>query len=140
MAETHLTNDEFFARLDKLFESNRQKGHGTIHLSQKRFTYTSDKDAPSPADEPLWDTHPEGPLPIVIRASNNSSKSGKGISRPEVKKTRISTVVQSDQLESFFARYADACKSGMSGLKKRDRTKRKKDKKKKKGAAVETKS
>ena len=35
-------------------------------------------------------------------------------------------------MKGFFARYADVCKAGMSGLKKRDRTKRKKDKAKKK--------
>lgn len=35
-------------------------------------------------------------------------------------------------MEGFFARYADVCKAGMSGLKKRDRTKRKKDRAKKK--------
>lgn len=93
-------------------------------------------------DDPLWDTHPETPLPIVIRATNNASKAGKDAARQDVKKTKVSTVVQSDQLETFFARYADACKSGMSGLKKRDRTKRKKDKKKKRGAGAgaETKS
>ena len=41
-------------------------------------------------------------------------------------------------MEGFFARYADVCKAGMSGLKKRDRTKRKKDKAKKKKITVAT--
>jgi len=35
-------------------------------------------------------------------------------------------VVQPEDLETFFARYADVCKVGMQGLKKRDRSKRKK--------------
>jgi signal recognition particle subunit SRP14 len=46
----------------------------------------------------------------------------------------LSTVVAPDDLDAFFVRYAEACKTGMSGLKKRDRKKGKKDKKKKKGA------
>jgi signal recognition particle subunit SRP14 len=51
----------------------------------------------------------------------------------------LSTVVKPDELDGFFVRYAEACKTGMSSLKKRDRKKGKKDKKKKKGA-VETKA
>lgn len=41
-------------------------------------------------------------------------------------KIKLSTVVQPQDLESFFARYAEICKAGMSALKKRDRSKRKK--------------
>lgn len=44
---------------------------------------------------------------------------------------KFSTVVQPDELESFFTRYADVCKAGFQSLKKRDRRNRKKDKKKK---------
>jgi signal recognition particle subunit SRP14 len=46
--------------------------------------------------------------------------------------------VEADALEGFFARYAEVCKQGMSGLKKRDRAAAKeklKAKKKKQGAA-----
>jgi len=40
-------------------------------------------------------------------------------------------------LEAFFVQYADCCKAGMQGLRKRDRKAKKKDKsKKKKGGAV----
>ena len=47
---------------------------------------------------------------------------------------KISTVVQPEELEAFFARYAEVCKGGMSGLRKRDRSRRKKEKgRKKKG-------
>lgn len=52
---------------------------------------------------------------------------------------KISTLVQPDALDVFFARYAEVCKAGMSGLKKRDRSKAKeklKAKKKKLGAAA----
>lgn len=48
-------------------------------------------------------------------------------------KVKLSTIVQPDDIEAFFARYAEVCKAGMQSLKKRDRSKRKKDKGKKKG-------
>ena len=38
---------------------------------------------------------------------------------------KLSTIVQHDELESFFTRYAEVWKAGMSGLKKRDRSGRK---------------
>jgi signal recognition particle subunit SRP14 len=50
---------------------------------------------------------------------------------------KVSTLVQPENLEGFFVRYADVCKATMLSLRKRDRRKRKAaDKgKKKKGAA-----
>lgn len=41
-------------------------------------------------------------------------------------KIKLSTIVQPDDLEAFFTRYAEVCKAGMQSLKKRDRSKRKK--------------
>ena len=46
----------------------------------------------------------------------------------------MSTVVQPDDLEAFYTRYAEVCKQGMQALKKRDRSKRKKQKQGKKKA------
>lgn len=92
---------------------------------------------PSPtkvADDPLWDTNPENPLPVLIRAYNNKSSKLPGTDREDINKIKLSTVVQPDQLDAFFVRYAEACKTGMSGLKKRDRRGKKDKKKKKKGA------
>ena len=73
------------------------------------------------------------PLPLIIRASNGKSKVNRA------KKVKLSTIVEADALEAFFARYAEVCKGGMSGLKKRDRSKAKeklKAKKKKLGGAA----
>jgi signal recognition particle subunit SRP14 len=84
----------------------------------------------------LWDTHPEDTLPILIRASNNKSSKKAGTDREDINKIVLSTVIKPDELDGFFVRYAEACKNGMSGLKKRDRKKGKKDKKKKKGAVA----
>jgi signal recognition particle subunit SRP14 len=104
------------------------------------MTFNTDFSPPSPTkvvDDPLWDTHPETPLPVVIRASNNKSDEREGTDRENIDKIKFSTIVQSDELDAFFVRYAEACKTGMSALKKRDKKKKgKKDKKKKKKGAV----
>ena len=65
-------------------------------------------------------------MPVLIRVSN--SKGPK--SRKAGKKVKAATVVQPDELEAFFLRYAEVCKKGMENLKKRDRSKKKKEKKK----------
>jgi len=48
------------------------------------------------------------------------------------KRVKLSTVVKAEDVDGFFARYAEVCKAGMGALKKRDRSKRKKKEKKKK--------
>ncbi|KAJ8110268.1 hypothetical protein OPT61_g6843 [Boeremia exigua] len=138
MGREHLSNDEFFTQLGNLFEHNRTKGHGSVYLTQKRLTFDSASTPATPtkvADDPLWDTHPEAPLPVLIRASNNRSDKKAGTDRQDVAKIVLSTIVKPDDIDTFYTRYAEACKAGMSSLKKRDRKKGKKDKKKKKVAA-----
>lgn len=77
---------------------------------------------------------------ILIRASDGNT----GASKPETNKVqkktakkdtkiKLSTVVAPGDLEEFYARYAEVCKAGMTGLKKRDR---KKGKAKTKGGAA----
>lgn len=134
MAHGHLSTEEFFIKLSALLDSNREKGHGSIYLTQKRMTFSTDSASSTPAkvaDDPLWDTHPENPLSVIVRASNSKSSKAKDGSRNNIPKTKFSTIVQPDALDGFYARYAETCKAGMSALKKRDRTKRKKDKRKK---------
>jgi signal recognition particle subunit SRP14 len=75
----------------------------------------------------LWDLNPPGSLPIIVRASNAVCQE----KRKAGEKEKISTIVQPDDLESFFSRYAEVCKKGMEGLRKRDRSKKKKKDKKK---------
>jgi signal recognition particle subunit SRP14 len=80
----------------------------------------------------LREPHPSKSLPIIIRATSGKSRENK------TGKIKLSTIVEANALEAFFARYAEVCKSGMSGLKKRDRSKGKKKmkaKKKKGGVA-----
>ncbi|KAK3699334.1 hypothetical protein LTR37_016486 [Vermiconidia calcicola] len=137
MASGHLSNDEFFAKLASLLEKAQKTGHGSVHFTQKRMTYDTDA-APSPAkvaDDPLWDLNPPKPLPLIVRATDGeSTKSDRKTKNPD--KVKLSTIVQPDDLETFFTRYAEVCKTGMQSLKKRDRSKRKKDKGKKKKSAT----
>lgn len=67
-------------------------------------------------------------MPLIIRATNGKGKEA----REAKKKIKLSTVVQPDEVEGFYARYAEVCKAGMSALKPRDRTKRKAKAKKRK--------
>lgn len=71
---------------------------------------------------PFPDLDPPESLPLIIRATNGKSKTH----RQEGEKIKLSTIVQPDELEKFFVRYAEVMKSGMSSLKKRDRSGRKK--------------
>lgn len=137
---------QFFLRLSELFDERRQKDHGSIYLTQKcskcrlvdpHFmafligTVSYGEDSPeSTAAQPFPDLNPTKPLPIIIRATNGKSKEKRD------KKVKLSTIVEVDALESFYGKYAEVCKLGMSGLKKRDRSKAKeklKAKKKKQG-------
>ena len=77
-------------------------------------------------DDTLLDLNPPEPLPVLIRVTNGKNKDKRD------EKIKLSTVVEPGDLEVFYIRYADACKSGMQGLKKRDRSGRKKAKAKKK--------
>jgi signal recognition particle subunit SRP14 len=54
------------------------------------------------------------------------------LEKPVVK---LSTVVEGAELEAFYVRYAEVCKKGMEGLRKRDK-KKAKAKKKKAGKGV----
>ena len=54
--------------------------------------------------------------PLLIRAKTSK------------KTVNIATVVELEDLEAFFVRYADVWKQGMGSLKKRDRKKNKKSK------------
>jgi len=84
------------------------------------------------AEDPLWDLNPSNPLPLIIRASDGkTTKSDKTTKNPD--KVTLITIVQPDDIDAFFVRYADVCKAGMQSLKKRDRSKRKDKGKKKRG-------
>lgn len=85
----------------------------------------------SALEDSFADLQPASPFPILIRATNGKSKDELG------KKIKLSTIVHSDGLENFYQHYADVCKSGMHGLRKRDRAGRKKAKAKEKKVNIE---
>lgn len=99
-------------------------------ISAKTVPVTYGQDIPKPSEEePSPDLNPGKPLPLIIRASNGKGK------RDRSAKVKLSTVVNPDDLEAFYVRYADVCKTGMTALKPRDRSKKKAKAKKKKAAA-----
>ncbi|KAI1006144.1 hypothetical protein K3495_g2077 [Podosphaera aphanis] len=113
MSTGHLDHDDFFARLAALFNARRQSDHGSIFLTQKRMSYENDEIQEASA------APPSKPMPIIIRATDGNSKDQKK------DKVKLSTIVESDALEPFFVRYGEVCKAGMTGMKKRDRSKAK---------------
>jgi signal recognition particle subunit SRP14 len=64
---------------------------------------------------------------ILVRASNGKHKSFK---------KKLSTIVAAGDVDAFYARYAEICKSGMTAMKKRDRSAKKKGKGKKEKKAA----
>lgn len=105
-----LTPSQFFTSLTTLLSTQSQKSKGSIYLTQKRF--------PSPPSEQQSET--QSTPSILIRATDGKDKDSR---------TKVSTVVSPDELEAFYARYAEVCKGGMVGMKKRDRSAKKKGKK-----------
>ncbi|MCJ1392401.1 hypothetical protein MMC18_005268 [Xylographa bjoerkii] len=126
MDPPHLSTDEFFIRLAELFETRRKADHGSVFLTQKRLSYGSvSTNETQTVDDIFADLHPASPLPVLMRATNGKPKDETG------EKVKLSTVVQPEALETFYIRYAEVWKSGMHGLRKRDRSGRKKAKAKK---------
>ncbi|KAL1958533.1 hypothetical protein VTO42DRAFT_4397 [Malbranchea cinnamomea] len=123
MTSRLLSNDEFFSALSALLSSQSSSARGSIFLTQKRLPATSTSTEPTSSnssDSPALSS--PSPPSILIRATNGKHKSAK---------TKISTVVAPGDLERFYVRYAEVCKGGMVGLKKRDRSAKKKAKGKK---------
>lgn len=101
----------------------------TIALTSA-FLVSYGQDVPAATDtDPFPDLNPTKPLPVLVRASNGKSKMHRDA------KIKLSTVVEVDALDAFYARYADLCKSGMTALKPRDRSKKKAKARRKKGGA-----
>ncbi|KAF1983498.1 signal recognition particle, SRP9/SRP14 subunit [Aulographum hederae CBS 113979] len=110
------SHDEFFSTLSTLFDKTRTHGSGTVYLVQKRLSYSNSPSSSSTSSpDTLADLTPAQPLPLLIRASTSQSKT----------KTKLSTIVQPEDIEDFFVKYAEVCRGGMSGLKKRERRKKK---------------
>ncbi|GKZ32689.1 hypothetical protein AbraIFM66950_002288 [Aspergillus brasiliensis] len=128
----HLGHEEFFTSLSTLLSTTSQKTRGSVYLTQKPLPL----DPQSQSQQPsilirATDGNTNAPNPKTAEAKKKVSKAAKSAS-----KVKISTVVSPDDLEAFYARYAEVCKAGMTGLKKRDRKKGKAKGKKEGGGKV----
>ncbi|KEF52564.1 uncharacterized protein A1O9_11407 [Exophiala aquamarina CBS 119918] len=145
--QQRVSNDEFFTRLTTLLADTHSTAHGSIYLTQKPAADPRIVDA---ATSNEIDAAIDGQ--ILIRATNGLSKEHRGrVSKSSLKskaaqggnskgrpKVKLATTVNVADLDAFYARYAEVCKKGMEGLRKRDKKKAKvkaKAKKKGKGAA-----
>lgn len=131
-------NLQFLARLATLFTSTHSSGHGSIYLTQKPLVSAAESTSASsspPALTPqvlIRATDGLSKSHRVAKPANNKSKSqSAGSIRPKV---RLATVLDAEDVDSFYAKYAEVCKKGMEALRKRDKKKAKeKAKAKKKG-------
>ncbi|KAL4763894.1 signal recognition particle 14 kDa protein [Aspergillus foveolatus] len=115
---TPLGHEEFFTSLTTLLTTTSRKARGSVYLTQTPLLNTQ---SPDSADK---ETLPS----ILIRASDGNTNAANPKTHPNNKdkktkdtKVKISTIVRPGELEAFYARYAEVCKAGMTGLKKRDR-------------------
>ena len=103
-----------------------------MYLTQKPLI-SSTPDAAFESSEPQSQNSPQ----ILIRATNGLSKPHRTAKSNPKQKVKLATVVDAEELEAFYTRYAEVCKKGMEGLRKRDKKKAKeKAKAKKKGKAT----
>ncbi|KAL3468488.1 signal recognition particle, SRP9/SRP14 subunit [Aspergillus heterothallicus] len=119
-----LGHEEFFASLTNLLTSTSQKTRGSVYLTQKPLLPTSAEQASITTSSPsilirATDGNTSAPNPKSTSTDKNNKRNSKE------SKVKLSTVVQPDELETFYARYAEVCKAGMTGLKKRDRKQKK---------------
>ncbi|ODQ65226.1 signal recognition particle, SRP9/SRP14 subunit [Nadsonia fulvescens var. elongata DSM 6958] len=121
MSTGRLSNEQFLVKLRELFSNHGSTN--SVYLGQKR--YTPFDDVTSTKSDDLSDLNPsDSPFALLFRATN-----GKGDKSLKIK---ISTIVDSDQLEEFWLKYTDVVKGGMTGLRKKDKKKQKQKAKKSK--------
>lgn len=121
-----LTQNQFFSSLSSLLDKTSQKSRGSVTLTQKPLLNTNTE---STQQQPsilirATDGNTNAPNPKTHKIEKKAAKATK---------VKLSTVVAPEDLEGFYARYAEVCKAGMTGLKKRDR---KRGKAKAKGGAA----
>ncbi|KAL4960661.1 signal recognition particle 14 kDa protein [Aspergillus stella-maris] len=114
-------HEEFFNSLTTLLTNTSQKTRGSVYLTQTPLLNNSSSETQPATQTPS----------ILIRASDGNTNAPNPKTQGDLKKqdkkkqkeskVKISTVVQPADLEAFYARYAEVCKAGMTGLKKRDR-------------------
>ncbi|TQB73259.1 hypothetical protein MPDQ_006004 [Monascus purpureus] len=129
---SHLSHEEFFTSLTDLLSKTSQKSHGSVYLTQKPLLPpTQDQDGSSISLPSMLiratDGKTSAPSPTT-KTNTDKSQSKSASQKTRTPKVKISTVVALEELEAFYTRYAEICKAGMSGLKKKQRKKRSKAK------------
>ncbi|KAJ5623150.1 hypothetical protein N7490_011755 [Penicillium lividum] len=114
-----LSHDEFFSSLTNLLSKTSEKARGSVSMTQKPLPNSESNSPPSTLIR-ITDGNTNAPMP-------KADKQGK-ITKNTSSKIKFSTVVKSDDLETFYTRYAELCKTGMTGMKKRDRKRKTKAK------------
>jgi signal recognition particle subunit SRP14 len=125
-----LAPTDFLTQLTTLFTSTTEANHGSVFLTQKALF-----DTPSPDADTAMTSDASSAPKILVRATNGAATpkthhTKTQAKKLEGKKVKISTVIEASEAEDFFAKLADVCKGGMSGLRKRERKPKKKAKKK----------
>ncbi|GCB17536.1 signal recognition particle subunit srp14 [Aspergillus awamori] len=126
----HLGHEEFFTSLTTLLSTTSQKTRGSVYLTQKPLLDSTNTQSQPSILIRATDGNTNAPNPKTAEAKKKVAKA------TSASKVKISTVVSPDDLEAFYARYAEVCKAGMTGLKKRDRKKGKAKGKKEGGKVV----
>ncbi len=135
-----LTHPQFLSALNSLLTTTHSASHGSVYLTQKPLP-SSPATASEPPTSPSSTSSTTSPHQILIRATNGLSKPHRTDEKlkAEKPKVKLSTVVDVGDLELFYGKYAEVCKKGMEGLRKRDKKKAKAKKKKGKAGAGEKK-
>lgn len=117
-----LSNNEFLARVGSELEKN--DGDSSVYLTQKRLVQTLEPVSPTSLADLSSNVveHPkEYPsntqtYPILLRFTTGE------------KSSKVSTVVESENLETFWSEYVQVLKSGFVGMRKKEKKKAKKNK------------
>ncbi|KAF5210603.1 putative signal recognition particle subunit [Clavispora lusitaniae] len=117
-----LNNTDFLSKISNVLEVN--DGKSSVYLTQKRLVQSLEPSSPSTLDDLSSNVveHPrEFPsnhqrYPILIRFTNGD------------KKNKWSTVVEHENLDTFWTEYTQILKSGFVGLRKKEKKKAKKGK------------
>lgn len=124
-----LSNSEFLEAAAKLFAS-AQETRSSLYITQKRLNVedpVEDEDSKSQVSRFLSQppllavskiTKPTKTYPILIRITDGA--------KDKSKKQKISTQVEPEHLSKFWREYSSVVKSGATGLKKKEKGKKKK--------------
>lgn len=117
-----LNNTEFISKVSELLASN--EGQSSVYFTQKRLSVPLEKEpienvkdlSTNVVEHPAAYTKNTQTYPVLIRATLGK------------KESKISTVVEATNLDTFWLEYAQVLKTGFIGLKRKEKKKAKKSK------------